>query len=577
MARNPSSSGKIRFLKVYWLTFVILFRYGRLWLFTKFLGEARMEGRWEATHLKTARQLKKNILELKGLFIKVGQMISIMTHFLPKAYTEELEGLQDSVPPAPYEEIERRFLEEFEKRPDEFFARFQREPIASASLGQVHEAWNAEGKKLAVKVQYPDIEEIVRIDLKTLKRIFALLHVLFPQYGLKKTYVEIREVVLEELDFKKEGENLELLAKNFSEEKDMLFSKVHWEFSTSRVLTLEFMEGVKISNVKALRELGVDPAEVAIKIIHAYCKQIFLDGVYHADPHPGNFLVQASEEEVEVTVEPEDESSGEPPRTFLEKRIVPKIIMMDFGAVARISEPMRKGIAKFFEGIIRRDNQVISAAMKEMGFIAKTQDEEVFDKIIAFFYERLKDIKIEELKNFQLNQMNRLEDLLEFRKLDISLKDLLNTFNVPKDWALLERALILLVGLTTHLDSKLNPIGIIIPYAETFVLGQDRTFADLIVDAVKEVLISYLKLPTELERTLHLLNKGEISLHSKTGSRDARMVSGALHRLSYILLALGGLNLGYLLQKQGVSHYEWGYYGAALFGFLIVVNFVRGK
>jgi len=577
MARNPPSPGKIRFLKVYWLTFVILLRYGRLSLFSKLFGEARMEGRWEETHLKTAQQLKKNILELKGLFIKVGQMISIMTHFLPKAYTEELEGLQDSVPPAPYSEIERRFLEEFEKRPDEYFARFEREPIASASLGQVHAAWNSEGQKLAVKVQYPDIEEIVRIDLKTLKRIFALLHVLFPQYGLKKTYVEIREVVLEELDFKKEAENLELLAKNFSDERDMLFSKVHWECSTSRVLTLEFMEGVKISNVKALSELGVDPAEVATKIIHAYCKQIFLDGVYHADPHPGNFLVQASEEEVEVTIESEDAASGEGPRTFLEKRVVPKIIMMDFGAVARISEPMRKGIAKFFDGIIRRDNKVISQAMKDMGFIAKTQDEEVFDKIIAFFYERLKDIKIEELKNFQLNQMNRLEDLLEFRKLDISIKDLLNTFNVPKDWALLERALILLVGLTTHLDAEINPLTIIIPYAETFVLGKDRTFADLIVDAVKEVLISYLKLPTELERTLHLLNKGELSLQSKTGSRDARMVSGALHRLSYILLGLGGLNLGYLLQKQGISHYEWGYYGAAFFGFLIAVNFIRGK
>jgi predicted unusual protein kinase regulating ubiquinone biosynthesis (AarF/ABC1/UbiB family) len=384
-------------------------------------------------------------------------------------------------------------------------------------------------------------------------------------------------VVLDELDFKKEGENLERLAANFAAEKDFLFSKVHWECSTSRVLTLEFMEGVKISNLKGLAELGIDPGAVAVKIIHAYCKQIFLDGIYHADPHPGNFLVQAREEEVEVLVESEDEGSGEPPKKFIEKRVVPKIIMMDFGAVARISEPMRKGIAKFFEGIIKRDNQVISQAMKEMGFIAKTQDEEVFDKIVEFFYERLKDIKVEELKNFQLNQMRRLEDLLEFRKLDISLKDLLNTFNVPKDWALLERALILLVGLTTHLDPKLNPLAIIIPYAETFVLGKDRTFADLIVDAVKEVLLSYLKLPTELERTLRLLNKGEIAIQSKNGGRDARLIRGALHRLSYILLGLAGLNLGYLLQKQGVVHYEWGYYGAAFCGALLAVNFVRGK
>lgn len=577
MARPASPIGKIRFLKVYWLTFVILFRYSRLSLLSRILGESRMESRWEATHLKTAKQIKRSILELKGLFIKVGQMISIMTHFLPKAFTEELEGLQDSVPPAPYAEIERRFLEEFQQKPDEYFTRFEKQPIASASLGQVHVAWNAAGQKLAVKVQYPDIEEIVRIDLKTLKRIFSLLHLIFPQYALKKTYVEIREVVLDELDFKKEAENLRLLAQNFAGDEDMLFSKVHSECSTSRVLTLEFMEGVKISNLKALQELGLNPSEVATKIIHAYCKQIFLDGVYHADPHPGNFLVQARETEVEITVEPEDEGSGETPRTYVEKRLVPRIIMMDFGAVARISEPMRKGIAKFFEGIIKRDNLVISQAMKEMGFIAKTQDEEVFDKIVEFFYERLKDIKIEELKNFQINQKQRLEDLLEFRKLNISIKELLNTFNVPKDWALLERALILLVGLTTHLDANLNPLNIIIPYAEKFVLGKDRTFADLIVDAVKEVLLSYLKLPTELERTLRLLNKGEIEVRSKTAGRDADRISSALHRLSYILLGLAGLNLGYLLQKQGISHYEWSYYGAVFFGFLLTVNLVRGK
>ncbi|MCE9624761.1 MAG: hypothetical protein K8R69_04795, partial [Deltaproteobacteria bacterium] len=317
MARPSSKISRMRFIKVYWVTFVILLRYSQLALFSRFLGEARMESRRERTHLKTAQQIKKNILELKGLFIKVGQMISIMTHFLPKAFTEELEGLQDSVPPAPYAEIERRFIEEFDRSPEDYFARFEKEPIASASLGQVHIAWSATGQKLAVKVQYPDIEEIVRIDLKTLKRIFGLLHILFPQYGLKKTYVEVREVVLDELDFKKEGENLERLAQNFVEEKDLRFPKIHWEFSTSRVLTLEFMEGVKISNLKALKEMGINPSDVATKIIHAYCKQIFLDGIYHADPHPGNFLVQAVEEEFEVTLEAEDEGSGEEPKTYL--------------------------------------------------------------------------------------------------------------------------------------------------------------------------------------------------------------------------------------------------------------------
>jgi predicted unusual protein kinase regulating ubiquinone biosynthesis (AarF/ABC1/UbiB family) len=508
-----------------------------------------MEGKRERVHRATAREIQESILQLKGLFIKVGQMISIMTHFLPKPITEELEGLQDSVPPAPYEAIELRFLEEFQKKPTEVFHRFEKTPIASASLGQVHLAHSKDGQKFAVKVQYPDIEEIVRIDLKTLRRIFALTALLFPQYGLKKIYQELREVILEELDFQTEGKNLELLEKNLSAESDLIFPKIFWEYSTSRILTLQFMEGVKISNLKALEELGVNPTDVAVRIINAYCRQIFIDGIYHADPHPGNFLVQPG----------------------------PKIIMMDFGAVARISEPMRLGIARFIEGIIKRDNHLISQAMKQMGFIAKTENEEVFDKIVEFFYERLKDIKIDQIKSFKLDQFQRLEDLIEFRKLDISLKDLLGTFNVPKDWALLERALLLLVGLTTHLDAKLNPLTIIIPYAETFVLGKDRTFADLILEAVKEVALSYLRLPAELERTLRKLNGGEIEIANKFGQKQSEGIRAALHRLSYSLLALGGFGLGYLLQKEAFPHYEWFFYGSGFFAVLLGINLIRRK
>ncbi len=582
MPEKKKGPSQFRFLKIYWLTAIILFRYFNLFWMSKIFGKKRLESKKERIHLQTAQQIKKNILELKGLFIKVGQMISIMTQFLPRPFTQELEGLQDSVPPASYAEIEERLIEEFQQPPEKIFQKFDKVPIASASLGQVHVAYSSTGQKLAVKVQYPDIEEIVRIDLKTLKRIFGFLNLIFPQYGLKKIYQEVREVLLEELDFKNEGKNLELIAKNLSDNPNLLFPKIHWEFSTSRVLALEFMEGVKISKLDGLKELGVEPGEVAKNIIHAYCKQIFIDGVYHADPHPGNFLVQASSPsplEGEPVLSGVEGGRGEGEGGSLKKertdQVIPKIIMMDFGAVARISEPMRKGIAKFIDGIIKRDNLIISHAMKEMGFISKTQDEEVFDKIVEFFYERLKDIKIEDIQKMKFDQIQSLEQLVEFRKLDISFRDLLNTFNVPKDWALLERALILLAGLTTHLDPQLDPFTIIIPYAETFVLGKNRTFADLVVEAVKEVLLSYIKLPTELHKTLRHLNQGEIAIASKHSKRDAQTISHSVNRLSYTLLGLGGLNLGYILQKNSIPHYEWGYYASGFFGFLLFVNLIR--
>jgi len=567
---------KARFLKAYWVSAGILLRYTNLFVWGKIFGPARLEDRYRKAHLKTARDIKQSILQLKGLFIKVGQMISIMTHFLPKPITEELEGLQDAVPPSPYEAIQIRFQEEFEQAPDQVFAEFEKQPIASASLGQVHLAKSRDGKKFAVKVQYPDIEEIVRVDLKTLKRIFGGLNLLFPQYGLKKIYQEVREVILEELDFKTEGKNLELIAANLSEQGDVLFPKVFWDYSSSRILTLEFMEGVKVSNLAALQELGLKPGDVAERIIKAYCKQIFIDGVYHADPHPGNFLVQARQEEIEV-LEPDPANPEGPGRTVRRMATVPKIIMMDFGAVARISDRMRSGIARFIEGVIKRDNQIISQSMKQMGFIAKTENEEVFDRIVEFFYERLKDIKIEQVKNFKLEDLNRLEDFIEFRKLDISFRDLLGAFNVPKDWALLERALLLLMGLTTHLDANLNPLQIIVPYAESFVLGKDRTFADLIVEAVKEVLLSYLKLPAELEKTLKKLNQGEIEISERSGLKNAEKVSYALKGLCYAILALGGLFLGRIWLQDGRPHADWFFYGSAFFGALLGLNLIRRK
>lgn len=545
-----------RFVRAYVLTARIFLRYAFLFLANKVLSQSFMEARWHKAHLKTAKSIQHNILILKGIFIKVGQMISIMTHFLPESITQELEGLQDSVPPTPYPEVERQFLREFNKLPHLYFANFEKKPIASASLGQVHIAYTHDGIKLAVKVQYPNIDKIVYSDLKILRRICSLLDLLFPKYGIKKTYQEIREVILEELDFQNEGKNLELIQENLKEHTEIVFPKVFWEHSTSKILSLEFMEGIKISNLEGLKKLQIEPRDVAEKIIHCYCKQIFIDGVYHADPHPGNFLVRAKKSEDSEKIEPE-------------------IVMIDFGAVAYISEPMRKGMARFMEGVIKRDNVIISQAMKDMGFISGPQSEEVFDKIVEFFYERLKDINFDEIKNFKLDNLEKIEDILEFRKLDISFRDLFQSFNVPKEWALLERSLILLVGLTTHLDPKLDPMGIIIPYAEQFVLGKDRTFSDLVTDTIKEVLLGYLKLPTELQRSLKLLNQGEIKIRLKDSTQSAKIISRALNRLTYTILGLGSFGIAYTLEQSAFPNYQWFYYSSILFSGLLAINFLK--
>ncbi len=544
---------RLRFIKAYRILFVILGSYFLLSLQKRLLGKSWGAQKTSEVHRRNAQRIERTILELKGLFIKVGQMLSIMSNFLPEAFTQGLEGLQDSVPPHPYEAIERRFQEEFSKGPREIFAAFEERPIASASLGQVHVARLKDGTKVAVKVQYPEIEKVVRTDLKTLRRIFGLLHLLFPAYGLRQVYAEIAEVITGELDYVYEGKNLELLKKNFASEKDFLFPDVYWDYSSARILTLRFMEGIKISSVAEFKKQGIRPADIATKIIHAYCKQVFVDGVYHADPHPGNLLVQAGE-------------AG----AF-------KIVLVDFGAMARISERMRHGITLFAEGLIKRDTRTLANAVREMGFVAREDSFEPFEQLVDYFYEKLSNIKIENFRKLNLGQLQNLEDLLELRKIKISFRDLMTSFHVPKDWILLERTLILAMGLCAHLDPNLNPIEIVLPYVERFVL-KDKTIAEVAVALIKEIGISYLQLPHEIHKTLRRLNDGTLPIRSKDLPGHTRQVYLLGHQILYGLLSVSGLFLAASWKRSVFSEYsDYGLYGAAFFGALLLLSLVRNR
>ncbi len=544
---------RLRLVKAYSQFFVILSSYLGLALRRKIFGTTRTRDLVEKVHRRNARRIERTIIELKGLFIKVGQMLSIMSNFLPEAFTRGLEGLQDAVPPHPYEAIERRFEEDFGKKPEQMFARFEKVPIASASLGQVHVAYLQDGTKVAVKVQYPEIDDIVRSDLKIMRRIFGILHLIFPAYGLRSVYEEIAEVVTAELDYANEGKNLETIRKNFEAEPDFLFPDVYWESSTAKILTLRFMEGVKISALQEFESRGIDPKAVATKIIHAYCKQIFIDGIYHADPHPGNLLVEKTPE------------GGV------------RIIFVDFGATAAISDKMRHGITLFAEGLIKRDTRMLANAVREMGFVAREDSFEPFDHLVDYFYEKLTNVKIENFRNLDLRQFHRLEDLLELRKIKISFRDLMSSFHVPKDWILLERAMLLSMGLCALLDPKLNPVEIVLPYVEKFVL-RDRTFTQMVVDLLKEIGISYLQLPHEIHKTLRRLNEGSVTMHVKDLEPHAERLYRLGHQFLYGLLSICGLWSSFYLRSEGdLDLGNYALYGAGFFGALLVVSMIRNR
>src|SRR5450432_2004505 len=220
--RRPASNSW-RFIRAYSTTFSVIGSYVWLGFKTRLFGQAYRRERIGAIHKKNARRVYVTILELQGLFIKVGQALSIMANFLPEAFRGELEGLQDQVPPRTFEEIADRIEMDLGKKVDAIFDDFQRAPIASASLGQVHEGKLKDGTRVAVKVQHKDIDVIVKLDLKTIRRIMMIVQWFVPVQGLDAYYHQIKELLNQELDFELEADNIERISKNFLDDPRVLF------------------------------------------------------------------------------------------------------------------------------------------------------------------------------------------------------------------------------------------------------------------------------------------------------------------------------------------------------------------
>jgi ubiquinone biosynthesis protein len=520
-------------------------------------------------HQRNARRIEAAIIKLRGLFIKVGQLISIMANFLPDAFREELQRLQDQVPPRPYRDIEARLREELGGRsPTDVFAEFSPEPVASASIGQVHRARLKTGEAVAVKVQYPDIEEIVRTDLQALKRIFGILRWFMPAYGFDTIYAEIREMVLAELDYRQEAAVLERIAGNFAARvgdpahqppASVRFPRVLAEHSTARVLTTEWMEGVKVADLERLVATGVDRRSTARVCVEAYCQQIFIDGLYHADPHPGNLLVQ-----------PPAAPGG-----------APTVVFLDFGATATVSETMRHGMISFLQGAMTRDTTRIVSAMKEMGFISRRADPEVFDRVVQYFHEKMRaqmSVQGFSLKDLSFDSDKSLSSLLDLRDLNVSLADLRDAFHIPKEWILLERTLLLLLGVCTTLDPEMDPTDVIQPYLERFLLGEKKQWSELVVEASREMALSALSLPGELQRFMDRAARGELEFRVRDLDENVRVLYSVGQQLLWGMLGAAAAVLAVVFDGRGQGHAKLGAeIATGLFAFFLFFSWLGGR
>ncbi|MEM6325556.1 MAG: AarF/UbiB family protein [Bacteroidota bacterium] len=494
-----------------------------------FRAVARVRGvRWadrnrRRLHERNGRRAREAILGLRGLFIKAGQLASALTNFLPEPFREQLEGMQDRVPANSFALVRERVRDELGGTPEGLFEIVTEAPVASASLAQVHRA-RLDDREVALKVQHADIEAIADLDLRAIRTILRWAGRYFKVQGLEAQMDEIEAVIRSELDFGQEAANVEAVGSVIRDLPGVEVPTVLASRSARRVLTTEWVDGIKVGDLAALDAAGIDRTALATRILDTYGRMIFSEGAYHADPHPGNLLVRP------------DPTA---PDGFA-------LVFLDFGAVARLTPGMRRGLAEMVAGTIAQDTARVTEAMSDMGFVVT--DSSQTGETVAAFVEAvnreilqgidpsqftLADIGLErslEQQRIAFDQMNQL---------GVSVTDLSTAFRVPRDWILLQRTALLLVGLCTSLAPDLNPFTVVWPYVEPLA-GQAapdvrRALRDRAVDELKVVA----GLPRRLDRVLRDTEAGTLAVRSPDVIAASDRVAASVDRLTLTVAAVG--------------------------------------
>ncbi len=401
------------------------------------LGADRVAGRWDRLHARNARRLYRGCVRLRGVFIKMGQVLSIMGTFLPEAYARELERLQDQVPPRRYGTIKKAVTHALGRPPEQAYAAFSRAPVAAASLGQVHEARTHAGERVAVKVLYPNVKTIIRIDLRVIGWAMAIYKRFVPVGQIERFVNQLRDMLERETDFTHEARCVARMSDNFAGDPDTLLPTVHPDLSTPTVLTMTFMEGVKVSDIGALARLGIDPSDVADKLVRIFYKQVFVDRFFHADPHPGNFFVQRAPD-------------GHP-----------RIVILDLGSATEIRDNLVDGALQLLSGYLGRDDAMVLAGIETMGFVAEGGDRQLLEATVRRYFDKLLSLDLTTLSQMDLGETALLVDPGLRRR---QLRKLMRSFQYPLGWFYVERAAILMFGVSAQLAPDLNTVQLGFPY-----------------------------------------------------------------------------------------------------------------
>ncbi len=495
-------------------------------------------------------KLRRTLERLGPTFIKLGQMLSVRPDLLPKSYTHELEKLQDSVEPFAWSTVKSTVEKEIGHPLHAVFSTFSEEPVASASISQVHRAILKSGEVVAVKVQRPGIVRVMLADIDIMKYFAKLLHRYFPKvrgYQPMRIVEEFESWTRKELDFRLEAKNAILFRHNFEGDPTVKIPKVYLEHSTEKVLITEYIDGIELHKLKLLKRKGVDFGKVMENGFNAVLKQVFEFGLFHADPHPGNILVL------------KDNS----------------VAFVDFGIVGHFDDKLKSQALDALYGVVSQDADLLLDTLVDMGMEAGSDKDALRDEI--------KQI-IDPLKYMKLRE-EKLSSAIE----DIISVGIRYKVRIPASFVLFGKTLVTLEGVALEYDPDFPIIDKAKPYIQSLILKRYSPKEQLkgMIHEARRYKKFFQQFPDKATRALETLERGKIDIHLEDTdiSRLSQEIDKSSNRISYGLVIAGLLIASsYMVQVDkgpqviGVPLFAFGaFLAAAGLGFVLLISILRDK
>lgn len=427
------------------------------------------------------QRLRHALEELGPTFIKLGQILSARPDLVPPDFLAELTKLQDSAPPFPATAARAIIAQELGTPLESVFSTFDDTPIAAASLGQVHRATLRSGERVVVKVQRPNIAQIINTDLEILLDLAGFAQNRLPLgalYNFPEIVEDFAATLYNELDYEREGRNAERFHSNFAHDEAVYIPRVYREFTTRRVLVLEEIQGIKISDIAALDAAGIDRRQVALESARLLILQVFRDRFFHADPHPGNFYVL---------------SPASPDGR-------PRIGAMDFGMVGEIDDRTREHLLRLLVAIVRRDVERVVDEFLSMGVVEWGQfDRRRLERDLGRFLNRYVG---QPVKTWRIRDMVSEATPIAFR----------HRLRFPSELWLLAKVLTMAEGIAQRLDPDFDLIGVAEPYARELYrdMVTPRALGQRAIEGLGELGEELLLLPRQLRRLRERLEQGAL-------------------------------------------------------------------